>query len=117
MWRVLILSMIQSMILASGQVFLKFALQKMLPFGWNKNFWVSLLFNWQFACCGACYGVASVLWMYIVKHYPLSVAYPMISLSYVFGMLAAMVFFHEEVSVLKWIGVGFIMIGCSLIAK
>ena len=55
--------------------------------------------------------------MYIVKHYPLSVAYPMISLSYVLGLLAAILFFHESVSVMKWVGVGLIVLGCCLIAK
>ena len=117
MWRVIVLSVIQSSLLASGQVFLKFALARMQPFGWNVTFWKSALLNWQFACCGLSFGISSVLWMYIVKHYPLSVAYPMISLSYVFGMLAAIMFFHESVSAMKWIGVGFIMVGCCLIAK
>ena len=111
------MAVVQSTLLAGGQVFLKFALQKMHSFGWTKDFWVNLLINWQFACCGALFGVSSVLWMYIVKHYPLSVAYLMLSLSYVFGMLAAIAFFHESVSVVKWVGVGFIMIGCCLIAK
>lgn len=117
MWRVIVLAVVQSALLAIGQVFLKFALQKMHPFGWTKDFWWHLLINWQFACSGAFFGASSVLWMYIVKHYPLSVAYPMISLSYVFGMLAAIAFFHESVSTVKWIGIGFIMIGCCLIAK
>ncbi len=117
MWRVFFLAILQSAILSGAQVFLKFALQRMHPFGWTKDFWVSMLLNWQFACCGILFGTGSVLWLYIVKHYPLSVAYPMISLSYVFGMLAAITFFHEEVSTLKWIGVGFIMLGCCLIAK
>ena len=98
MWRVIVLAVVQSALLAIGQVFLKFALQKMHPFGWTKDFWWHLLINWQFACSGAFFGVSSVLWMYIVKHYPLSVAYPMISLSYVFGMLAAIAFFHVSVS-------------------
>jgi undecaprenyl phosphate-alpha-L-ara4N flippase subunit ArnE len=44
-------------------------------------------------------------------------AYPMISLSYVFGMLAAIVFFHEEVPLVRWAGVALIMLGCVLIAK
>ena len=39
----------------------------------------------------------------------------MVSLSYVFGMLAAIVVFHEEVSVIKWLGVFFIILGCLLI--
>lgn len=117
MWRVIVLAVVQSVLLAIGQVFLKFALQRMHPFGLTKDFWWHLLINWQFACSGAFFGASSVLWMYIVRHYPLSVAYPMISLSYVFGMLAAITFFHESVSAVKWIGIGFIMIGCCLIAK
>jgi undecaprenyl phosphate-alpha-L-ara4N flippase subunit ArnE len=55
--------------------------------------------------------------MYIVKVFPFSSAYPMVSLSYVFAMLAAILFFHEEVSMIKWFGVAFIVIGCMLIAK
>ena len=49
MWRVVFLSVIQSSLLAGGQVFLKFALQKMQPFDWTRAFWYSLLLNWQFA--------------------------------------------------------------------
>ena len=89
----------------------------MPPFGWNKEFWGSMLVNWQFAACGICFGLGSLLWMYILKVFPLSLAYPMISLSYVFGMLAAIFFFHETVSLTKWVGVFFIMLGCSLIVK
>lgn len=33
------------------------------------------------------------------------------------GMVVAIVFFHEEVSLAKWIGVGLIVGGCCLIAK
>jgi undecaprenyl phosphate-alpha-L-ara4N flippase subunit ArnE len=44
-------------------------------------------------------------------------AYPMISLSYVFGMFAAMIFFHEEISTTRWVGVACIIIGCILIAR
>lgn len=117
MWRVMILAIVQSALLAGGQVALKFALLKMHPFGWTRDFWCSLLLNWRFALTGILFGSASVLWMYIVKHYPLSVAYPMISLSYVFGLLAAALFFHEAVSLTKWSGVALIMLGCCLIAK
>ena len=89
----------------------------MLPFSWTGAFWRSVFVNWQFAACGLCYGVGSLLWLYIIKHFPFSMAYPMVSLSYVFGMIAAIVFFHEPVSITKWIGVLLIMAGCYLIAK
>lgn len=98
-------------------MFLKFAMMRMLPFAWTKTFWVSLLTNWHFAACGLFFGAASLLWMYIVKVFPFSMAYPMVSLSYVFGMFAAILFFHEEVSLMKWVGVACIMLGCLLIAK
>lgn len=117
MWRAVVLAVVQSALLAAGQVFLKFALARMLPFGWTRQFWASVLFNWQFAMSGLTFGASSLLWMHIIKRYPLSVAYPMISLSYVFGMIAAMVFFHEQVAPLKWLGILFIIIGCCLIAK
>ena len=44
-------------------------------------------------------------------------AYPMVSLSYVFGMFAAMLVFHEQVPTVRWLGVLLIMAGCVLIAK
>ena len=89
MWKLLPLSLLQCILLAAGQVWLKFALQKMLPFGWNRAFWWSLFGNWQFAACGLCFGAASLLWMYILKNFPLSMAYPLLSLSYVIAMFSA----------------------------
>ena len=114
---ILPLAVLQSLLLASGQVLLKFALAKMLPFSWTAAFWKSVFINWQFAACGLCYGAGTILWFYIIKHFPFSMAYPMVSLSYVFGMIAAIVFFHEPVSYVKWLGVLLIMAGCYFIAK
>ncbi len=111
------LAIIQSLLLAGGQVLLKLALERMEPFGWNWHFWGALLTNWHFALCGLFYGAGTFLWFYIIKHFPFSMAYPMVSLSYVFGMVAAMLVFHEEVSITKWAGVLLIMAGCYLIAK
>lgn len=111
------LAIVQSLLLASGQVLLKFALNRMETFGMNLSFWKSVFVNWQFAACGLCYGAGSLLWFYIIKHFPFSMAYPMVSLSYVFGMIAAVVVFNEPVSISKWIGVLLIMAGCYFIAR
>lgn len=117
MWKLILYGLLQSLLLSGGQVFLKFGLVRMAPFGWNRTFWIGFLTNWSFMISGICFGLGSLLWMYILKHFPLSLAYPMISLSYVFGMLAAILFFHEEVSFTKWLGVLLIMVGCCLIVK
>lgn len=116
-YSLLMLALSQSAILAFGQVFLKLGLLRMEPFGWNLSFWKSALLNWQFALSGLCFGGASLLWMYIIKNFPLSMAYPLVSLSYVFGLLAAMFIFHEQVGLSKWIGVILIMLGCIIISK
>lgn len=117
MWRILIYSISQCILLVGGQVFLKFAMMRMPKFGWTKEFWVGLLTNWHFALSGLLFGASSILWMYIIKHFPFSTAYPMISLSYVFGMVAAMLFFHEDISSTKWLGVVCIIFGCFLIGR
>jgi outer membrane lipoprotein-sorting protein len=116
MYKVIPLTILQCLFLTGGQVLLKFALMRMAPFGWNRAFWSSVLLNWQFAACGLCFLIASLLWMYIVKTFPFSVAYPMVSMSFVIGMIAAVVFFHEQVSWTKWVGVLLIVAGCLFIA-
>ena len=102
--RILLIAVVQSVLLCSGQVLLKFALQRMGAFSWTLEFLTRNLTN-------------TLLWFYIIKNFPFSMAYPMISLSYVFGMFAAIVFFHEQIPLTRWIGVFLIMTGCVLIAK
>lgn len=112
-----LLAVIQSLLLCSGQIFLKFALQKMGCFAFTTSFFCHQLTNWWFLACGLCYLAASVLWMYIVKNFPFSMAYPMVSLSYVFGMVAAMLVFHEAIPATRWFGVALIILGCLLVAR
>ncbi|MBQ2025230.1 MAG: EamA family transporter [Paludibacteraceae bacterium] len=114
--QLLLLSLVQSLLLVSGQVLLKIAINRMEAFSFTWGFFKSVLLNLPFAGCGLCYGAASLLWFYIVKHFDFHLAYPMISLSYVFGTLAAIVIFHEQVPLSTWIGVGFIVLGCMLVA-
>jgi undecaprenyl phosphate-alpha-L-ara4N flippase subunit ArnE len=55
--------------------------------------------------------------MYILKHFPLSMASPMVSLSYVFALIFSVVFLHEAVAWNRWLGVVLIMVGCIFVAK
>ena len=115
--KLILLAIIQSIFLCGGQLFLKLALQAMGPVSRTWSFVFSQLTNWWWLACGAAYGSAAVLWMYILKHYPFSRAYPLISLSYVFGMIAAVLIFHETVPATRWIGVLLIMAGCYFVAQ
>lgn len=115
--RLLPISILQCVLLSGGQVLMKYGLMKAGDFSWTWGYFAGLLLNWQFICCGVCYGTASVLWMYIIKNFPFSMAYPMVSMSYVIGMFAAIIFFHEQVPLIRWFGVFLILTGCVLIAK
>lgn len=114
--RLIAISIVQSILLASGQVMLKLALSNVGTFSWSWQFFSKQLTNWWFLFCGICYALATFLWFYIVKNFPFSMAYPMISLSYVFGMFAAMLVFHEQIPMVRWFGVLMIMIGCFFVA-
>lgn len=117
MWQLLLLSTVQCLMLAFGQLTLKLALARMTPFGWTRAFWFDLLTNWWFLACGLLFGGASLLWMYILKHFPLSVAYPLASLSYVIALVLAATVLHEAVSWNRWLGVALIMAGCIFVAR
>ena len=117
MLKLVVLATFQSFLLASSQVFLKLATMRMDKFSFSLSFFKALLLNWQLAFSGVCICTATIIWMYILKRFELSVAYPLISISYIFGMLASVFIFKEAVPFTRWIGVGFIMLGVIFLVK
>ena len=117
MWKVVPLALLQSLFLSGGQVLLKMALNAAGPFSWSWSFFRAQLTNWWFLGCGISFGVATVLWLYMLKHFPFSIAYPLTSLCYLFGVFAALLVFHEHVAWTQWLGVLLIMAGCALRVK
>jgi undecaprenyl phosphate-alpha-L-ara4N flippase subunit ArnE len=105
-------------LLASGQVFFKFAVEKITKFQFSWAYFVnSVLTNWWLLISGICMTLAMVLWGYILKHFEFSVAYPITAFAYIFGVLAAVFIFHETVPITRWIGVALIVLGAFFIAK
>ena len=86
-------------------------------FQFTWHFFRSVLTNWYLLASGVCMTVATILWLYILKHFEFSMAYPITSICYIFGMLAAMFVFHETIPITRWLGVILIMGGVLLIAK
>ena len=115
--KLILLAIIQSIFLCGGQLFLKLALQAMGPVSRTWSFVFSQLTNWWWLACGVSFTAAGILWMYILKHWSFSQAYPLSSLAYVFGMLAAMFVFHEHIAWTQWVGILFIMAGCYLVVN
>jgi undecaprenyl phosphate-alpha-L-ara4N flippase subunit ArnE len=113
----ILLSTVQSLFLAFGQVALKFAMNRAAGASFTWLFLRGQLTNWWWLASGGCMAAATLLWLYLIKHYNFSMVYPMISISYIFGMLAAIFIFHETVPLIRWLGVLLIMGGVILIAK
>lgn len=65
----------------------------------------------------ACYAVSVVVWILGLSRVPVSVAYPMLSLGYVVNAVAAQALFGEAVTLQRWIGIGFIVLGVWLVAR
>lgn len=60
-------------------------------------------------------GLAMLLWLLVLQHVPVSVAYPMLSLNFIFITLAARWIWHEPVSLRHWLGVLFIIAGIFIL--
>lgn len=61
------------------------------------------------------YGLATLLWLYVLSRLPLAVAYPIQATAYVLGMVAARLVLGEGVSSTSWVGGLLILLGAGLI--
>jgi undecaprenyl phosphate-alpha-L-ara4N flippase subunit ArnE len=111
------LILLQSILLVAAQTFLKIAVQLFGTFSWTWVYFKTVFTTWEFAASGICALSAMLTWMYVLKHYAFGLAYPLLSVSYIIGLLSAYFFFNETVPLTRWIGVIIIMIGVYFVAK
>ena len=64
-----------------------------------------------------CYALSLFVWILGLSRVPVSVAYPLLSIGYIVNAIAAHYLFGEAVTVTRWLGIGFIVIGVWLVAK
>jgi len=95
---------------ASGQVLMKVA-----SLSWNE---MGGLFNIRtlswLVTAFAVYGLSSLVWIYVLRHIPLSQAYPFLSITFLLVPIASAVFFSEK---FDWVNVAsavLIVAGVSL---
>ena len=65
----------------------------------------------------ACYVVSLFVWIVGLSRVPVSMAYPLLSVGYVVNAIAAHYLFGESVSLTRWLGIGFIVVGVWLVAR
>jgi multidrug transporter EmrE-like cation transporter len=64
-----------------------------------------------------CYAFSLVVWIMALSRVPVSIAYPMLSIGYVVSAVAAYFLFGESLSVSRWMGIGFIIVGVYLVSR
>jgi drug/metabolite transporter (DMT)-like permease len=65
----------------------------------------------------ACYVLGAVFWLTVLSRVPLSLAYPMLALSYAFTPVLAWLILGESVNGLRWMGIGVICAGVLLVSR
>lgn len=113
MIKLILLSLLQSLCLALGQIFMKYATM------WEDRFGLTwrIFANWWLLATGVAMVSATLLWMYLLKYYDLSVVHPLSAASFIFSMLLAWIFLGEAIPLVRWLGVAMIIGGMFLISR
>jgi len=89
-----------------AQLFLKLSTQNQsLIISLNSHLIIGLLL----------YFVASIIFLIALKETELSILYPLLSLSYIWGLIIAIFVLDEKTKTSSLLGVGFIIIGISIL--
>ena len=100
-----------SVIGSFGAVFLKWGALAL------RRHWSSIVFNWKLAVGIGAYMLSSVFFLKGVSNGELSVLYPMVSLGYICTLAWSRLFFQENVTKVKLIGVTMILAGIIVLAQ
>jgi multidrug transporter EmrE-like cation transporter len=79
--------------------------------------WSSIVFNWRLAVGIGAYMLSSIFFLKGVSNGELSVLYPMVSLGYICTLAWSRLFFQENITRVKLIGVGMILAGIVFLAE
>jgi undecaprenyl phosphate-alpha-L-ara4N flippase subunit ArnE len=115
--KIIILTVLQCFLLAGGQVCFKLAVEKITKFQFSWTYFLDILSNFWLLASGILLVTATVLWAYILKHFPFSIAYPLTGIAYIFGLLAAALIFRENIPPTRWIGTALIITGVFFTVK
>ncbi len=65
----------------------------------------------------ACFGLSSIFWLAVLSRFEISLVYPMVSLAYGVVAIASLILFKENVTMIRWVGIGVIILGVVLISR
>jgi len=97
-------------LIALGQVLFKLSAGHEPAHPW------AFLFSPIFIVAVAIYGLATLTWIFALRQFPITVAYPMQALAIVVVLVAGVVLFRESLSAMQWVGIGAILAGMLALA-
>ena len=99
------LLMLASLLSFAGQLCQKQATRPALRVGRRRHIltWLGLAL--------ACLGLGMIFWLLVLQSVPVGIAYPMLSLNFVWVTLAAWGIWREPVNLRHWFGVWLIIVG------
>jgi multidrug transporter EmrE-like cation transporter len=84
--------------------------------GWSDTL-LRMATQGHFVLGAACYVLSLFVWILGLSRVPVSVAYPLLSVGYIINAIAAHYLFGEAVTITRWLGIGFIVVGVFLVAR
>ena len=106
---------------AAAQLLLKAGTNVLGVLSLTRDTWPDTLLKMAtqsyFALGIACYGVSVFVWILGLSRVPVSIAYPLLSVGYVINAIAAYYLFGEAVTLTRRHGIGFIVVGVTLVAR
>jgi drug/metabolite transporter (DMT)-like permease len=106
------------LIVTASEIFLKFGARETAPLNqpWNWTGLTGLLSLWTWL--GIALLILSLIsWLYVLRHVPLSIAFPLSNAVHVFVPLASWMFLAEMITPKRWWGIGLVIIGLLIVAK
>ncbi len=102
---------------AAGQLLLKHGLNQVQPAVSAPAFLVAALTNLRVVAGLAAYGVSLLFWLLALRQHPLSLMYPLVSLSYVAVAVGSVLFLGETLSPARIGGLAVIILGVVMVAR
>jgi drug/metabolite transporter (DMT)-like permease len=109
---------LNALIVTTSEIFLKLGARETagLTHTWNWTGITGLLSPWTWL--GIVFTVLSLVsWLYILRHVPLSIAFPLSNVVHVLVPLASWLFLGELISPTRWWGISLVLVGLAIVAK
>lgn len=102
---------------STGQVLQKLGADRGLKNAKTSTQVISALFQWEIILAVICLAGAVGIWLIVLYLMDVSKAFPFVSLGFVVVLLFSRFYLHESIPWTRWLGVGFIVAGISLLAQ